>query len=1451
MINGDTMKLLKYILLFLTPIAFGDMILNDVFLMGGANSNATANATNALNYITLNGTNYGEGSSVTFDGSGVSAVGSTFTFDGGGGGGGDLSGLSNNLASVSNDLDTVEANMATGTPLYVETDPIWTNALANGFTVKGVLQVEQNVYLSTDLIVDGNVSVDDGISLNGNTISNGSFAGDGSGLTNLSGITETDPIWTNAQASGFTMGDDINLGGNSLSAATLIEAPDAVNLTIKAGSGAIDPGGVLYLMAQEAHSSNYNIVIDTDGYVGRGLLIDGNATLTNGSFIGNGAGLTNILSTGTSTWYVSKAGSDNNSGLSEFEPKLTITNAVAGLQALGIPGVVVIETGQYNEDVIITNRVSLLGSASRRTIINGSLSITGEVKGASIQSIGVFSVGNDIRRLVTVNTTGQTHEILFDDCTFATIDYTPAVQMTYVSDPIHIQAGRVQMRDSQIIMPSANLSALTNVITYMMITNSGTTDTIDPFVRLNRMRVSVSGLIMTNADLNIISTHSTNRNNFDGLTMDIDTAGTVNNHIRGIVFHRNAVENMVENSEFHIIGDDDTVGEAEGVVGHGISATNITYVRAEKDITIITGFDNCYSYEAYNYVHMNVNNASDVTDDGYKVGETNSVIKYTGSPQDTLWQFDAVRWGQYGQVYTKMPDPSGASGNSGTGYVAFGQTSEIVVGEDHTYNNIVIATDGMSIAAQDNNGDYLNYNIVISGWNQVENNGENAAGTLFPEEAVRGNIETVNGFTGRVDFVGITIGETYILEVLGSSAHGGKDCDGMSYWVGGGAIQTITNVIDNTSVLATITNVATNTTMSLYCLEANGDDAYLNALRITGPSSPGFVKTSGDSVMQGNFQMGGYDITNAFYYGDGSGLTNLPSGGGSASPVITVNNSLVTTNQTALHADSVVLTTVDDAALLALTNCVVIGTGITIDQAAIASGAVIIGRDAQTGTGSATLYNSSVTIGQGADTGSSGETMAVAIGRNTDAATRSISIGTTANSEEYGVAIGGNAASADDGIAIGYDSGNSTYGVGINIGRDTGGTYGRGIGLGHKSNANQTNGIAIGNSAYARDFKQTAIGPSVRIDNTTDGMAIIGDSVTVTSNAPNQFATGWSNKVATIQGLSLNGNFGYTGVLATNGTYTMRHDGDGDGAWTTLTGQTIIDAPSDPGGGSSGGSASPVTTVGNSLVTTNQTALHTDSVILTPVDDSALDALTNAVVIGSDITVIQANTASGPVAIGNGASSGGVTGGWNYGVALGYGANTVFAGESYSVSIGYNADSEYNGVAIGQNSDAASYGVALGRKAYAISYGIAIGNEAGSASTGSGISIGHQSAFHYSRGTSIGHQSKAAQTNGIAIGNYSRAWDYKQVAIGTSVRIDSTTDGMAIIGDTVTIASNAPNQFATGWSNKVATIQGLSLNGNFGYIGLLASNGTYTILQDGDGDGTLTITTGHTIIDAP
>ena len=575
---------------------------------------------------------------------------------------------------------------------------------------------------------------------------------------------------------------------------------------------------------------------------------------------GNGAGWTNLnasnLASGTipaaryadtsASWYVDKTGSDSNDGRSIYAPKLTIQAAHDAGIGTG-SRTIYVAPGAYAEALTgwaAGENVALVGSAAKNTTIT-SLTVATNHQGVTVQHISFYAAVTVGNQFGVPAGTPTGYEILLENVAFVEVALTG-----FTDSPVKIYGGTIEFKDCSFVALSPNFNSMgTASGDWIFITNA-------PSIHMHGTHFTITDMVNTNVSVTMLHDWGTGALREKNSSYDITMSGAFGGELRCGMVENNSSEKLFMYNEYHIVGDDETVGEGEALV-----AKSASHIRAESCYINISGFLKNYSYETYDTATMDVNGASDVNCT-YQEAVAGS-IDYTGSPEDNMMQWGSARFGKDGNVRTDWPLPSDVSGHNGIAYVAFGQASEIVSGESVTYNNMISSDDGDSMALVDSASSYMNLTMSITNWNNVDNDGENAAGTLFPQKAVRGNIEnTANGSTGMVLITGAVVGETYVLEVLGSAAGPSKPCDDMTYWMDNSNTQTV-DVVNNTSTLAMITNVATSTTMTLYCKEANGDDPYLNAFRMTGPSASGYVRTDGESVMTGNLNGGGQDITNA------------------------------------------------------------------------------------------------------------------------------------------------------------------------------------------------------------------------------------------------------------------------------------------------------------------------------------------------------------------------------------------------------------------------------------------------------------------------------------------------------------------------------------------------------------------------------------------------------------
>ena len=220
-----------------------------------------------------------------------------------------------------------------------ETDQVWTQALADGFTVGADVSITTNEFtaeLATLNFIDLASGYENDFSMYWNTISNGFFAGDGSGLTNLSlvgdgagitnvpasSFTEADPVWTNAAQTrldinmivatnqsvtnvlrgNFEAGVSTTVSGNNGANANGYETTASGDWGANAnGRASTASGDASTALGYNADASNDYSFVWSDGTVGGSvgersftIYATNGLHLREGAYYGNGLNITNI-----------------------------------------------------------------------------------------------------------------------------------------------------------------------------------------------------------------------------------------------------------------------------------------------------------------------------------------------------------------------------------------------------------------------------------------------------------------------------------------------------------------------------------------------------------------------------------------------------------------------------------------------------------------------------------------------------------------------------------------------------------------------------------------------------------------------------------------------------------------------------------------------------------------------------------------------------------------------------------------------------------------------------------------------------------------------------------------------------------------------------------------------------------------------------------------------------
>lgn len=546
----------------------------------------------------------------------------------------------------------------------------------------------------------------------------------------------------------------------------------------------------------------------------------------------------------SNTSYVCKSGDDANKGGSIYSQKLTIQAAINACATSG-GGLVRIGSGSYAEDVIVSNTVSLVGDSAQKTIITGMITIPSDYLGGLLKDVSIQAISTVGEQFVMEADMSTVFQVRLVNIAFVETALT-----SFTDSPIKILGGNCYFDSCSFVASSANFNGMGVASgNWMIITN-------DAKVKMLATAFDITSMQNTNVSFNIIQNFASNEIFIADSIVDVTFSGPCYGEIRWFaddsILAENSQHGIVRN-HVHIIGDDDTCGEAEAV-----SASGGAVLRASGNDININGFAVNYSYEAYANSEIYINGADDIASDGQKENG-GGVIRYTGSPQDSIYQIDGLRWGQNGQLWAGMPESPTLQGHNGTSFWNFCESKNATFGEAEIYNNATVEADGTVYTVVDSDSALMGMTLTMNGWADAKGDGEGSAGTLFPKSAVKSQFETTDDETGTVTLAGCEIGETYIWEILGSAKDAGKDCTDMTYWIVGGGTGTVA-VVDNTDDLVTITNVAASTEMTLYCTSPNaGEDSFLNAIRISGPKGEGlderYLRLDGQEPMSGDLQL--------------------------------------------------------------------------------------------------------------------------------------------------------------------------------------------------------------------------------------------------------------------------------------------------------------------------------------------------------------------------------------------------------------------------------------------------------------------------------------------------------------------------------------------------------------------------------------------------------------------
>jgi hypothetical protein len=446
----------------------------------------------------------------------------------------------------------------------------------------------------------------------------------------------------------------------------------------------------------------------------------------------------------------------------------------------------------------------------------------------------------------------------------------------------------------------------------------------------------------------------------------------------------------------------------------------------------------------------------------------------------------------------------------------------------------------------------------------------------------------------------------------------------------------------------------------------------------------GDFMADGSVAMTGDLDAGGNAVTNALYYGDGSGLTNIPSGGiTEVDPIWTAASNAVATDISSRLASNVwasadsttnYASRVDWAATNAGLQAQIdsAGTGdFKADGSVAMTGALNMSDQVISNVGDVIYFNSfPVGVGKLANPGGGG-----------------VAVGYMADGNFDGAAVGNQANGYIAGAVLGHQARGDWYGS--SVGGNANAQY-SGVSAGYYANGSLTN-VAVGYYANAQ-------GGSERI--------AIGHLVTNTVD----------NSAAIRGNLYLDG--------ATN---VMVRSTFGSGAWTPLVG-AAGDFKSDGSVAMTGnlnmGGQDIIGVASNIAFASDEIAIGKDATADYGFDGVAVGSAAKGDYMGVGVGY-QANGTFGGASMGYQARS------YYYGVAMGYQAFATNHGAavgreanavSFGAALGSNAKAQFEGAAVGGSANGIKGGVAVGYYANGLEGGVAIGYDANGASTN--IAIG-------------------------------------------------------------------------------------------------------------------------------
>ncbi len=561
-----------------------------------------------------------------------------------------------------------------------------------------------------------------------------------------------------------------------------------------------------------------------------------------------------VYAVGSNDWFVCVSGSDTNDGRSLQHPKKTIAAATAGLGAAkagGKPsGLVNVCSGTYAEDLILSNGVSLRGAIDRSTVINGSITLDAGCQGTTIQDLSVMAVANVGTQFTTPSGLSTSWETRLRNVSFLETSLT-----NFTASPVTIGGGNVVMESCNLIAVNADFTGMgTASGAWIHLTNAC------DFAAFGLYMI-VDGMNNTNVSMDMIRRDSSGTTRIGSSIADIAITNPLyTGEVRWYYGNGASTEDLIARTHVHITGASDAGGEGEAIVG-----ANGAQIRASGNDIVVTNFANSYSYEAYDTgTVIVVNGADDVTASGTKETDGGQII-FTGSPQDGVFRMELLQWGREGQLWSEMPLPSVITGQNGTNMIDFGKSGNATVVDGTTYVNAINPADDTVVSLVDTDNKSSPLTLTMDGWSSTRKHGVDAAGSLFVETTVSDQFRTdADGSTATVIVAGMTAGKPYIFDVLGSAEDAGVGATQLVFSVGG--VTSTVGIVSNTNTLATLTNTPAATTAVLsFTAGYAGGRAFLNGMRIRGPSDDGMLARNGTTEPTADMDWGNYGLTNVSY----------------------------------------------------------------------------------------------------------------------------------------------------------------------------------------------------------------------------------------------------------------------------------------------------------------------------------------------------------------------------------------------------------------------------------------------------------------------------------------------------------------------------------------------------------------------------------------------------------